>query len=250
MRYFLTALSFVWFYLFVGCGPQFLRNAHNYKPEPKPRIVKYWACESSEDYFWGDCNWSFGYYLYFGSKWRLVGVSWCMGSELDAGYALNAVYEDRDRYGPLTQEQLGSQPHMHCRMMSSFTAPSDQAPIGNHVDIIPGQGQSYQRVKGATFVDKDAEMSLSYVDPQDWDTETRGHEELVKYWEGRWYPVNWTEEMYIDTLGLQPNDLQHIPRQKWIPPDPPPDYNDDWHINRGQPKGIPYEELMRELERK
>jgi hypothetical protein len=235
MKRLITLLSVVFL---AGCGPQFLRNAHNYEPEPKPRIVSYWACESAEEYFWGDCNWSFGYYLPIDGEQRLVGVSWCMGSELDAGFALNAVYEDRDKFGPLETSQLGSQPHMHCKMLTSFMATSTQEPLGRH--------EAEGRVKGVTYV-SEGETSLSLVHPDDNTIETRGHEMMHQYWKGEWEQKSWAFEYPINSVGLQPS-LPVPPTivHRRIPADPPPirDYNDDWHINRGQPKGVPYDVLV------
>lgn len=229
-----------------GCGlkPQFLRDAHNYKPEAKPRIVKYWACESQEEYFWGDCNWSFGYYLPIDGEQRLVGVSWCMGSEVDAGFALNAVYEDRDRFGPLEQAQLGSQPDMHCKMLTSFTGPSARPPLGTQV--YDAQVGRHGLAKGITYVTDDG-ASVSLINPDDWDNETRGHEMMHQYWKGEWEQKEWSFEYPINSVGLQPS--LPVPRtvvQRRIPADPPryQDYNDAWYINQGQPKGISYQELI------
>lgn len=226
---------------FAGCGPQFLRNAHNYKPQDKPYLVRYWACESSEEYFWGDCNWSYGLYLPINGTQRLVGISFCPGSALDYGYALNAVFEDRDRYGPLEQNQLGSQPNMHCKVQTTFMTFGDAPPIDQHVRTFGG---GYARVKGATYIGKD--VSLSVIGKDDNTTELRGHEALHGVWEGDWHGANWTEENFINTLGLQPAGLEQMPRQHWINPDPPPmeDYNSSWSINRKAPKGIPYQALQ------
>ena len=227
-----------------GCGPSFLRNAHNYKAPDKPRISNYWACESAEEYFWGDCNWSFGYYLPIDGVQRLVGVSWCMGSELDAGYAEAAINEDRDRYGPLRVSELGAQPHMHCKMMTSFIAVSDQAPLGEHKRD-PKTG-AYGVVKGITYV-SEGKTSISLINPDDNDLETRGHELMHQYWEGEWEQKEWSFEYPINSVGLQPS-LPVPPTivHRRIPADSPPThrYVSDIHINRGDPKGIPYRELI------
>jgi hypothetical protein len=225
--------------LLVGCGPQFLRNAHNYDPQDKTRNHAYWSCESPEAYAWGDCNWSTGYYKEIDGVMRLVGVRWCVGSALDAGYAYNAVCEDRDRYGPLATLQLGPQPHMHCRLVRPTIAITSVPPIDDHVRLRSGE---YVRIKGATYFHDD-NASLTFIGEDDNTTETRGHEVSHAHWRGDWHGEAWMVFTPIGQVGVQPVPAVPSTVHRWIPPDPPPSYNDHWHINRGDTPGVLLEEL-------
>jgi hypothetical protein len=238
-------LIFAALILLVGCGPEFLRNAHNYDPGDKTRMMSYWSCESPEVYAWGDCNWSTGWYKEIDGVQRLVAVRWCLGSALDAGYAYNAVCEDRDRYGPLKVSDLGPQPHMHCRLVGALVTVGDAAPINQRKRV----GKSYRRVKAATYLHGESNppeygsMSMVVIGKGDNDTETRGHEVAHAHWQGDWHGQSWREANPINTVGVQPPSFQDVPKHRWIPPDPPPDYNDHWAINRGDEPGVLLEEL-------
>jgi hypothetical protein len=226
-----------------GCpNPKYIRDAHNYDPPEKAYSLNYWVCESAEEYFWGDCNWGQGLYLKVDGIWRTVGFSFCVGSDLDYGYGLNAVMEDRARYGPLAVSELGSQRHMHCKMNHTLMTFGNEFPIGKHDQT---HGGGYGRVIGFTMIGDDG-SNLSVVGSDDNTTETRGHEGHHGYWEGDWHGENWTEENPMDIVGVQPSGLRHVPRQKWVSPDLPPTdaYARGWHINRGQPKPLTFDELQ------